>query len=535
LQEAGPMVFLGGKTGAVQGGTKKAFDKKNDNPKEGLTFEKVAQEVLSDKEKEVAASKDSTFSRRKEVPKDSAETDEDDSTTDGSEVKRGNISIPVYKFVFDNSQPLDKSIEETGGEAVSVSVDNLKVQDVDVQQEGVVKGEKKTTQKAAKAQNTINLAEISKQISTGETRVSALKNIRETLRNAETDVGENEQTSESQSIGDEVNAEENGLRLRDKGSAIKNILKKADKNPSDNRKSVEKEPTLEVKKEPNTPVSNENTKRTESKLDLKEAVRPRKKKTPSKLVNKSAEEAPRVYTERENTTTKINVQEASKYVDVVKNVKKPLKHDVDIKKIKKNEVMNKDGKAESYKANEAIQKVGKTKLSSEKHTQNFTVNRDALLQRSDGKAPPKALDESFSKALENSVLRQTNNKIFSMVKNREMQADFQLDPPALGKLNLHIVTKGENIYTVINAESDTAKQILNKNQHILRDSLESSGFQLEKFSVNVGGENGQRFNEQPETRKNSKNRKYSTASLTSVESFVPNYNIASSGRLDISA
>jgi len=522
LQEAGPMVFLGGKTGTVQGGTKKLVDKKDDNSEKGLTFENVAQEVLSDKEKEAVTSEDSTFSRIKEVPKDSAETDEEDSSADGSKVKHGNSSIPIYKFVFENSQPLNDSTEE----AEALSAAELKKLGIEIQQEGSTtngKDASTSTESDAKAAKNAVKIEVpsptqlstdkdtpgSPSENTDETSIAALQNTSEILKNSKAD-----------NIGEEgQNVARKNQRLKDKDA-----LRKADR--ASKAGTTNTEPSAKITKDSHSPVVNgEDSKTTEVKSKPKEGLRYSQRENSAKLANKPTEEPAHTDAAHKNTAAKVNTseantQEASKFINAIKSAGKSLEG---------------DGSKRELKGNEAIQKKGKAASYLDKQHQNLTVNRLSLQRSNDETSQITPPGESFTKTLEDSVLGQTKNKIFSMVKSGEMQADFQLEPPALGKLNMRIVTKGESIYTVINAESDTAKQILNKNQHLLRDSLESSGFQLEKFSVNVGGENGHRFNEQPETRKNTKTRKYSTALIASVGSLAASQNIASSGRLDISA
>ncbi len=191
------------------------------------------------------------------------------------------------------------------------------------------------------------------------------------------------------------------------------------------------------------------------------------------------------------------------------------------------------------KATVAEQKTSKNKPVGEK-SENIIPFANTPKKELAAEPAPTALNDDGKtfRNLEKHVAKQTANRVFSMLKSRDQQVDFQLDPPALGKVHLRIVSKGNSLLTTLQTETDAARQVLSKSEHTLRASLETAGFNLEKFSVNVGSENHGAFQERQGSRAHrhgADNRKYSH--LDSLDAVVKPSVIQRSfetGRLDIS-
>jgi flagellar hook-length control protein FliK len=79
------------------------------------------------------------------------------------------------------------------------------------------------------------------------------------------------------------------------------------------------------------------------------------------------------------------------------------------------------------------------------------------------------------------------------------EIQIRLDPPSLGTVRINVSTTGESIRTLIVAENQSVKQVIENNFQQLRDSMSGQGLKVESFSVLVGGnqeqawQNGQRF------------------------------------------
>jgi flagellar hook-length control protein FliK len=61
---------------------------------------------------------------------------------------------------------------------------------------------------------------------------------------------------------------------------------------------------------------------------------------------------------------------------------------------------------------------------------------------------------------------------------------------------MNIITSGDGVRTVIVAENQAVKQLIESNLSQLRDSMLSQGLKLDGFSVLVGGDGNQEFSQQ---------------------------------------
>ncbi len=104
----------------------------------------------------------------------------------------------------------------------------------------------------------------------------------------------------------------------------------------------------------------------------------------------------------------------------------------------------------------------------------------------------------------NQIINQANFKPGS----GQNEIQIRLDPPSLGTVRINISTIGDSIRTLIVAENQAVKQIIENNFQQLRDSMGSQGLKVESFSVLVGGDqqqawqNGQQFSDSQEFQMN---------------------------------
>ena len=93
------------------------------------------------------------------------------------------------------------------------------------------------------------------------------------------------------------------------------------------------------------------------------------------------------------------------------------------------------------------------------------------------------------------IINQANFKPGSV----QNEIQIRLDPPSLGTVRINVSTIGDSIRTLIVAENQSVKQIIESNFQQLRDSMSGQGLKVESFSVLVGGnqeqawQNGQPF------------------------------------------
>jgi flagellar hook-length control protein FliK len=72
------------------------------------------------------------------------------------------------------------------------------------------------------------------------------------------------------------------------------------------------------------------------------------------------------------------------------------------------------------------------------------------------------------------------------VVNGQARAKISLHPPTLGKLQMHIITEGNQVKATFFAETAQAKEIIENNLPQLRQSFLQQGLKVENFNVFVG-------------------------------------------------
>ena len=109
-------------------------------------------------------------------------------------------------------------------------------------------------------------------------------------------------------------------------------------------------------------------------------------------------------------------------------------------------------------------------------------------------------ENSIYKApIESRVIDQIINRLSVRSNNSQSEVKIQLDPPSLGRVRMSIITSGDGVRTVIVAENQAVKQVIENSLSQLRDSMSSQGLKLDGFSVLVGGDSNPEFSQQQDS------------------------------------
>ena len=93
-------------------------------------------------------------------------------------------------------------------------------------------------------------------------------------------------------------------------------------------------------------------------------------------------------------------------------------------------------------------------------------------------------------ATEAKIINQIANKMTVRTNGAQNEVQIKLDPPSLGTVRMKIITSGDTVRTVIVAENQAVKQVIENNFNQLRDAMGEQGLKLGSFTVTVGGESG---------------------------------------------
>jgi flagellar hook-length control protein FliK len=93
-------------------------------------------------------------------------------------------------------------------------------------------------------------------------------------------------------------------------------------------------------------------------------------------------------------------------------------------------------------------------------------------------------------ATESKIINQIVDKMNVRTNGSQNEVHVKLDPPSLGTVRMKIVTSGDTVRTVIVAENQAVKQVIENNFNQLREAMGEQGLKLDSFSVTVGGESG---------------------------------------------
>ena len=102
----------------------------------------------------------------------------------------------------------------------------------------------------------------------------------------------------------------------------------------------------------------------------------------------------------------------------------------------------------------------------------------------------------YKAPIESRVIDQIINRLSIRSNGSQSEVKIKLDPPSLGRVRMNIVTSGDGVRTVIVAENQAVKQVIESNLSQLRDSMLSQGLKLDGFSVFVGGDSNPEFSQQ---------------------------------------
>jgi len=138
---------------------------------------------------------------------------------------------------------------------------------------------------------------------------------------------------------------------------------------------------------------------------------------------------------------------------------------------------------EGIKANGEVQLVNNNVASGANKT-NLNI-KTPLTENAIYKAP-----------IETRVIDQIINRLSIRSNGSQSEVKIQLDPPSLGRIRMNIITSGDGVRTIIVAENQAVKQVIENNLSQLRDSMAGQGLRLDGFSVLVGGDGSPEFSQQ---------------------------------------
>ena len=102
----------------------------------------------------------------------------------------------------------------------------------------------------------------------------------------------------------------------------------------------------------------------------------------------------------------------------------------------------------------------------------------------------------YKTSIENRLIDQIINRLSVRSSGSQSEVKIQLDPPSLGRVRMNITTSGDGVRTIIVAENQAVKQVIENNLSQLRDSMVGQGLKLDGFSVLVGGDSNPEFSQQ---------------------------------------
>ena len=89
--------------------------------------------------------------------------------------------------------------------------------------------------------------------------------------------------------------------------------------------------------------------------------------------------------------------------------------------------------------------------------------------------------------LKDKVTESVENSIKFLMTNGESRVTMQLQPPELGKVEVELLIKDNQVTAKINTESIAVKEVILSNLDQLKSNLASAGTGVDKFDVEVGG------------------------------------------------
>lgn len=89
--------------------------------------------------------------------------------------------------------------------------------------------------------------------------------------------------------------------------------------------------------------------------------------------------------------------------------------------------------------------------------------------------------------IKDNVLNSVDNGIKMMLSEGDNRISIKLQPPELGKIQVELIVKDNQVSARINTENIAVKEVIMTNLDQLKSNIENAGISVEKFDVEVGG------------------------------------------------
>ena len=136
------------------------------------------------------------------------------------------------------------------------------------------------------------------------------------------------------------------------------------------------------------------------------------------------------------------------------------------------------------------------KINGEVQVQNSNVatdNTNKTVSTTKATLPESSI---YKAPIENRVIDQIINRLSVRSNGSQSEVKIRLDPPSLGTVRMNISTSADGVRTLIVAENQAVKQLIENSLSQLRDSMANQGLKLDGFSVQVGGDSNPGFSQQ---------------------------------------
>ena len=160
---------------------------------------------------------------------------------------------------------------------------------------------------------------------------------------------------------------------------------------------------------------------------------------------------------------------------------------------------------EAIKINGEIQ-VQNSSVATENNNKTASTTKATLPENSIYKAP-----------IENRVIDQIINRLSVRSNGSQSEVKIRLDPPSLGTVRMNISTSADGVRTLIVAENQAVKQLIENNLSQLRDSMANQGLKLDGFSVQVGGDSNPGFSQQQDNLNQFNTNSFSRENIIELE------------------
>ena len=160
---------------------------------------------------------------------------------------------------------------------------------------------------------------------------------------------------------------------------------------------------------------------------------------------------------------------------------------------------------EAIKINGEIQ-VQNSNVATENNNKTASTTKATLPENSIYKAP-----------IENRVIDQIINRLSVRSNGSQSEVKIRLDPPSLGTVRMNISTSADGVRTLIVAENQAVKQLIENNLSQLRDSMANQGLKLDGFSVQVGGDSNPGFSQQQDNLNQFNTNSFSRENIIELE------------------